>query len=119
MTLLSEGQKVLIIRYGKKKDCIEKHEEVIDALGYCWFGKIGVVPSAKAVAEVQAEDNPCIVLYSQGKGYVASFEQIVFEKPKEGYPIYYQEELFDNNVFPKSYFKLTSMQLLESAEMEN
>ena len=29
MALIEEGQKVLILRYGKKKDCIDKHIEVI------------------------------------------------------------------------------------------
>ena len=43
MALIEEGQKVLILRYGKKKDCIDKHLEVIKENGYCWFGKIGVI----------------------------------------------------------------------------
>jgi len=114
---IQEGQKVLIIRYGKKPDCIEKHLEVINAIGYCWFGKVGVAPSNKVVSAVLNEDHPKIVLYSQGKGYVADVAKISTEKPLEGYPDYYQEELFDQLIFPKSYFKLTSIEPYDSENL--
>ena len=114
---LQEGQKVLIIRYGKKADCIERHEEVINELGYCWFGKIGVVPSSKVINAILSEDEPRIVLYSQGKGFVAAVEGVEYEKPTLGYPDYYQRELYDELVFPKCYFKITSIRKLSSEEM--
>ena len=114
---LQEGQKVLIIRYGKKTDCIEKHKEVIGDKGYCWFGKIGVVPSKKAVDAIFTEECPKIILYSQGKGYVADVDEIIYEKPAVGYPKYYQEELFDELVFPKSYFKLTSIEKITNEDL--
>ncbi|MDD6516226.1 MAG: hypothetical protein PUG45_12620 [bacterium] len=119
MLELQEGQKVLIIRYGKKPDCIEKHCDVLTDNGYCWFGKIGVVPSKKVVDAILAEEFPKIVLYSQGKGYVADVTEIAYEKPVEGYPQYYQEELFDELVFPKSYFKLISIKHLSGEELSN
>lgn len=115
---LQEGQKVLIIRYGKKTDCIEKYCEVIADSGFCWFGKIGVIPSKKVIAAIQSEDSPKIVLYSKGKGYIAVVEDIIFEKPNDGYPSYYQEELFDKLVYPKSYFKLTSIKQLSGEDLE-
>ena len=117
MLKLQEGQKVLIIRYGKKHDCIEKHSEVIKRLGYCWFGKIGVIPSKKAVSAIQSEEDPMIVLYSQGKGYLARVSEVVYEKPDEGYPEYYESELFDELVFPKSYFKITGIEALSSDKL--
>ncbi|MGC6178317.1 hypothetical protein [Lacrimispora sp. 38-1] len=118
MALIEEGQKVLILRYGKKKDCIDKHIEVIKENGYCWFGKIGIIPSAKAIKAIQDEDAPKIVLYSQGKGFVADVTEISYEKPQEGYPAYYQTELFDELVFPKSYYKLTSIEPLDGNELD-
>ena len=63
MTGLKNGQKTLIIRYGKKGNCIEEHNSVIEEDGYCWFGKIGVVPSAKVVQAVLEEDNPIIPIF--------------------------------------------------------
>lgn len=114
---LQEGQKVFIIRYGKKSDCIEKHNEVIVDKGYCWFGKIGVVPSKKAVDAIFIEKFPKIILYSQGKGYIADVDEIVYEKPADGYPDYYQKELFDELVLPKSYFILTSIEQITNEDL--
>lgn len=117
MLKLQEGQKVLIIRYGKKNDCIKQHREVIDSIGYCWFGKIGVVPSKKAIEAITKEEAPKIVLYSQGKGYIADVSEISYEKPDDGYPEYYKAELFDELIFPKSYFKLLDIQDLSSEDL--
>lgn len=113
MSQLKQGQKVLVIRYGKKKDCIEKHCDVINQIGYCWFGKIGVIPSKKAIDAVVSEDRPAIVLYSQGNAYIANVDSISYDKPDEGYPDYYNDELFDNMVFPKSYYKITDISPLD------
>ena len=117
MSAIQQGQKLIVIRYGKKQDCIEKHCEVINKLGYCWFGKIGIVPSKKAIDAVMKENNPKIILYSQGKGYVADCNKIIFEKPETGYPDYYEEELFAKLVFPKSYYKISSIKQLSSEEL--
>ena len=48
---LQQGQKLLVLRYGKQiiENCIELHQEKIDSLGYCWFGKLGTVPSKKSI----------------------------------------------------------------------
>ena len=117
MSQLKQGQKVLVIRYGKKKDCIEKHSEVINQIGYCWFGKIGVVPSKRIISQIMDEANPSIILYSQGHSYIASVKDIVFETPQEGYPRYYDKELFGKHVFPKSYYKLIDINLLNSDDL--
>ena len=44
---LQQGQKLLVLRYGKQiiENCIELHQEIIEEIGYCWFGKLGTVPS--------------------------------------------------------------------------
>lgn len=115
---LTEGQKVLIIRYGKKKDCIEKHQEVLDKIGYCWFGKIGFIPSSKVIAAIQEERNPAIVLYSQGNAYLCRVSDVAYEKPEEGFPEYYVTELFDELVFPKSYYKILSIEMLYSDDLQ-
>ena len=49
-----EGQKFLVVRFGTNivEDCVNKHQEVIEQKGYCWFGKIGVVPSKKVLQSV-------------------------------------------------------------------
>ena len=48
--MLVKGDKFLILRYSNGiYDCIKKHKEVLNKIGYCWFGKIGVVPSESAL----------------------------------------------------------------------
>lgn len=95
----------------------KKHREVIEFKGYCWFGKIGVVPSQKAIDAITKEATPKIILYSQGKGYVADVSEIRYEKPDNGYPEYYNDELFDKLIFPKSYFKLLDIQALSNEDL--
>lgn len=73
-----------------------------------------MIPTKKAISAIQSEEFSKIVLYSQGKGYVASDSDIAYEKPEEGYPEYYEKELFDELVFPKSYFKLTEIESFSS-----
>lgn len=115
-----EGQKSVIIRYGTNiiPDCIEKHVETIKDNGYCWFGKIGVVPSKKVMDAVLAEDTPIIVLYSKGTAYIAALEEISQERPDKGYPEYYQAELFEKLIYPKSYYKFTSINKMKKEDME-
>lgn len=118
MNQLKQGQKILVIRYGKKKDCIEKHCEVIKQLGYCWFGKIGVIPSKKTVEAVISEDKPAIVLYSQRNAYLAEIDKIIYDKPEEGYPDYYIDELFEKMIFPKSYYRITAINPLDISDLK-
>lgn len=99
MAIFKEGQKTLIIRYGKKADCIEKHKEVIESIGYCWFGKIGVVPGRKAITSVQAEDNPMIILYSQGKGYIAFLKKLHINVLQKDIPNIMRKNYLKNRYF--------------------
>lgn len=64
---LRQGQKLLVLRYGKQiiSNCIELHEEKIEDIGFCWFGKLGTIPSNKSIEAVLEEDDPAIVLYAR------------------------------------------------------
>ncbi len=105
------GQRFLVVRFGTNivANCIEKHQEVIRSKGYCWFGKIGVVPSKKTLDEVMALDNPMIMLYTRNHAYECALLEVTTEKPKVGYPEYYERELFNRGRYPKSYYKITSI----------
>jgi hypothetical protein len=120
MLKFKEGQKSVIIRYGKNiiSDCIEKHMETIKENGYCWFGKIGVVPSKKVMDAVLAEDTPIVVLYSNGLAYIAALEEISLKQPDKGYPEYYQAELFEKLIYPKSYYKFTSIKKMTKEDLD-
>lgn len=117
---MKEGQKVLVVRYGANiiSDCIEKHIEVVDEYGYCWFGKIGTSPSVKILDAVLAEEKPMIILYSKGNAYRASLLEISKDKPIEAYPNYYNEYLYAKELHPSLYFKITYIQRMDVKELE-
>lgn len=80
------GQRFLVIRYGVNivGNCIDEHKKILDEKGYCWFGKIGVVPSKKVIDEVMNSEQPTIILYSRDHAYECGLESVMHDKPKEG-----------------------------------
>lgn len=119
MLEIQNGQKVLVIRYGTNivADCIDKHKEVIKNNGFCWFGKIGTAPSDKVIKSVFEEDAPVIILYSKGVAHIAELEDITKDKPVGGYPGYYNEYLYDKQLYPKIYFKLKTIEPMDINEL--
>jgi hypothetical protein len=117
---LQQGQKLLVLRYGKQiiEDCIQLHQKKIDELGYCWFGKLGTIPSKKLVDAMLEEDKPMIILYARSSVFICEVSEVVYDRPGEGFPDYYQSELFDKLSFPNVYFKLTSIEPLDINELE-
>lgn len=108
---MRKGQQFLLLRYSNNivPDTIQQHQAVIDKLGYCWFGKIGVVPSAKIQKAILDEDEPRIILYTRGVAHECHLLGIAEKKPSEGCPKYYETE----GVFPNVYFKLASIEPVE------
>lgn len=117
---LQQGQNLLVLRYGKQiiENCIELHKEKIDELGYCWFGKLGTVPSKKSIDAMLNEENPMLILYARGSAYICEVSEVMYDKPNKGCPDYYQVELFDNLSFPTVYFKLNSIEPLDINDLE-
>lgn len=117
---LQQGQKLLVLRYGKQiiENCIELHQETIEEIGYCWFGKLGTVPSKKSIDAVLEEENPTIILYARGSAFLCGFSEVTYDKPEEGYPDYYNTELFEKCSYPTIYFKLTAIEQLDVNELE-
>lgn len=114
-----EGNKVLILKYGTNNmyDCIEKHKELIEKNGYCWFGKIGKMPGETKVKEIMDQEISQIVLYSQGKAYLCDVEGYQIDKPDKGYPAYYDSFLYARNIMPSMYFRLSSLSELKIEEL--
>lgn len=117
---LQQGQKLLILRYGKQiiENCIELHQEVIEEFGYCWFGKLGTVPSKKSIDAVLEEENPSIILYARGLAFLCVIGEVTYDKPEKGYPDYYNAELYDKCSYPTIYFKLASIEQIDVNELE-
>lgn len=116
---MEKGQHFLIIKYSLdiEPECIEKHKEVIDKEGYCWFAKVGRCPSPYILNDVLSEETPKILLYAKGKVHLCDFETYTKDKPKKGMPEYYETELFRNMIYPDMYFKITSIEEMNINEL--
>lgn len=117
---LQQGQRLLVLRYGKQiiENCIELHQEKVDSLGYCWFGKLGTIPSKKSIDAMLSEENPMLILYARNSAFICKVSEVVYDKPNNGFPDYYKEELFDKLSFPSVYFKLSSIESIDINELE-
>ncbi len=104
---MKDYQKYLILRYATiiEKDCIKKHQEILESEGYCWFGKIGNVPSKKILDAVFEEETPTLVLYKKGAAFICELISCSPNKQSKAYPAYYDSE----KIYPSIYFKLKSI----------
>ena len=110
----------IALRFGEHfaPDCgtIAAHQELIDELGYVWYGKMGSTVSAKMMKEIMASDTPKILLIRSGKTerYWARVEKIQNEvPPNKEIPEYYRETA---GTF-KTWFKITKFELAEKNVM--
>ena len=112
---IENSQKAMIVRYSVElmPDCIEKHKEMIEKNGYCWFGKLGVAPKPNMAEAVLDAKTPFIILYNKVGTFLCEINDIKYEKPNTGYPEYYEEYLYSKNNVPTVYFKLISIKQIE------
>lgn len=115
------GDKFLVVRFGTNiiENCIERHQEVIESKGFCWFGKIGVVPSQKVLKALMDQETPSMLLYTRNHAYECKLLECNTDKPSSGYPHYYEDELFESGMEPKSYYKLASIEEVPISELDN
>ncbi len=105
--------KTIALRFGEhfSPECgtIAAHQQVIDELGYVWFGKMGNPIAMRIIDELTAQEDTRILLINSGKSdrYWAHIFEIKRETPdSNGIPEYYrdQAERF------KTWFKVTSFE---------
>lgn len=111
---MSNG-KVLVLRYGTNiiADCMKLHSDVIKEKGYCWFGKIGRAPSEGVLNDLIDEGIGTVILYSRAGCYLCTINEIIHNKPKDSYPKYYDEYIFNQKISPSIYVKLTDMEEMD------
>ena len=103
---MRDRQKYLLLRYSDvERNCIDLHQEIIQQVGYCWFGKIGSVPSSKMLSEVFFEQSPVLVLYRKNASYICELEKYTLQTPNKGIPEYYNSK----GINPSIYFCLRSI----------
>lgn len=105
--------KTLALRFGEhfSPDCgtIAAHQQLIDKLGYVWYGKMGTPVAARIVHELKEQTDIKILLINSGKAnrYWAHIEEISKETPSpDGIPEYYRDM---TNQF-KTWFKVTEFE---------
>ena len=105
--------KTIALRFGEhfSPDCgtIAAHQQLIDKLGYVWYGKMGNPVAARIVEELKDQEDTKILLINSGKPdrYWAHIAEIIKETPpEEGIPEYYRNmsEKF------KTWFKVTQFE---------
>lgn len=103
----------IALRFGENfsPDCgtIAAHQQLIDKLGYVWYGKMGNPIAARIVGELKNQRDTKILLINSGKAnrYWAHVEEVSKETPPtEGIPEYYRNltERF------KTWFKVTEFE---------
>lgn len=102
--------KTIALRFGEhfSPECgtIAAHQQIIDELGYVWYGKMGNPVATRIVDELLKLDDTKILLINSGKAdrYWAHVSDIKKEAPeKAGIPSYYR----DNTEKFKTWFKVT------------
>ena len=102
--------KTIALRFGEhfSPECgtIAANQEVIDELGYVWYGKMGNPVAERIVNELKEQEDTVILLINSGKveRYWAHVSEIVKQTPeKKGIPAYYRD-LTDKF---KTWFKVT------------
>ena len=105
--------KTIALRFGEhfSPDCgtIAAHQQLIDKLGYVWYGKMGSPVATRIVEELKAQEDTRILLINSGKAdrYWAHITEIIKETPPiEGIPEYYRDM---RDKF-KTWFKIISFE---------
>ena len=88
--------KTIALRFGEhfSPDCgtIAAHQQLIDEVGYVWYGKMGSPVATRIVEELKSQEDTKILLINSGKAdrYRAHITEIIKETPPiEGIPEYY------------------------------
>ena len=101
--------KTLALRFGEtfSPECgtIEAHQQVIDELGYVWYGKIGSAVADSKIKVLKKDKTNKVLLIRSGsiERYWAYIDDISKETPALGIPSYYLNKA---SKF-KTWFKVT------------
>ena len=106
--------KTIALRFGEhfspKCGTIAAHQEIINRLGYVWYGKMGTPVAAHIIEELNECTNAKILLISSGKAerYWAHIEKASRElPPMDAIPEYYRDTA---GTF-KTWFKVTQFEV--------
>ena len=103
--------KAIALRYGDAfaPSCgtIYAHREILDKIGYVWYGKIGLGVSKKGVDAVKESKRVLLIHSAKSDRYWLNVEEISNVKPPfTDFPSYYA----DKTDHIKTWFKVTSIE---------
>jgi len=102
--------------FAPKIGTIAAHQELIDLLGYVWYGKLGTPISNEIVDVILKNENPRILLIHSGKQkrYWAYVTEIIRKTPNhDAVPEYYRNECDKFKVWFKVFkFEETSKEIM-------
>ena len=112
--------KTIALRFGEhfSPECgtIAAHQEIIDKLGYVWYGKLGSPVNRKIIDEILQNEDGRFLLINSGKAdrYWVHISDISKEIPSyEEFPAYYHEIAEKM----KTWFKVTYFEPAEKGVM--
>lgn len=109
--VIQKNTDIFVLRFSDKNNIntIKKHIEILNQIGYVWYGKIGITPSKKYFDDHLKEKITYILLTQPGRYYIAECVEYSLKKPnKEEYPNYYDSMDFSGFKFT-SWYKLISV----------
>jgi len=112
--------KTIALRFGEQyaPPCgtIKAHQEIIDKLGYVWYGKFGIKVSSSICDEILKNEKPRILLINSGRAerYWAYIEMISNECPQEGTSPGYYGNRYDRI---KTWFKISRFERAQNDVM--
>ena len=117
--IIDKDKRILVIRYGTNivKDCIEKHIEIVNDLGFCWFAKLGRMPSKKILDEIFGDSESSVILYSKSGIYSCIATEVSIQRPQSGEPEYYEKNIYDAKLNPSMYIKLVAITKIHASDI--
>lgn len=88
---------------------IQAHQDLINELGFVWYGKLGAAVSSKVASKILSNEAPRILLIHSGKvgRYWAYITKIQYDiPPRQEIPAYYR----DNAGVFKTWFKVIKIE---------
>lgn len=115
------NDKILLLRYSDYHgiETVNVHAQVISEVGKCWWAKIGKQPSQKYLKEYLEQKERVCLLYTPGILHICKLGGVVFERPKDSYPAYYDEYIFGKENEPKTYFELLEIKPIDMSFLED
>lgn len=109
------NDKILLLRYSDFHgiSTVNVHVQVVEENGKCWWAKIGKQPSEKYLKEYLEQNEKVCLLYTPGILHICKLGKVLFERPKDSYPAYYDEYIFGKENEPRTFFELLEIKPID------